>query len=317
MSALKLIFAGTPDFAACALQALLLTPHQVVAVYTQPDRPQGRGQKLMIGPVKALAMANNIPHMQPASLKSSEAVETLKSFNADLMVVVAYGLILPEAILQAMPMGAINIHASLLPKWRGAAPIQRALQANDAITGISIMQLDAGMDTGAVLLKKTLEIQANDTSLTLFNRLADLGAQGLLEVLNNFSSFTPEAQDHAAATYAHKIKKEECVIDWQQSASQISCQIRAFIPWPVATTTVGNAVLRVWEAQVRMRPAHRPPGEIIASDASGILVATGSGTLLLTKIQLPNGKPLAVADMLHSRQKEFAVGVQLGALHEK
>ena len=238
MPPLKIIFAGTPDFAASALSALIESEHDVVAVYTQPDRPAGRGRKLRASPVKELALKHDIPVLQPEKLKDAETHDVLRSFNADVMIVAAYGLILPQAVLDIPRLGCLNIHASLLPRWRGAAPIQRAIAAGDKESGITIMQMDAGLDTGDILLLSHCPINDNDNGGDLHDRLAEMGASSILEALKDIESGNtkPIKQDDALATYAHKLDKKEAIINWKDSAENIERLIRAFNPWPVAFT---------------------------------------------------------------------------------
>ncbi|MCK4587820.1 MAG: methionyl-tRNA formyltransferase, partial [Gammaproteobacteria bacterium] len=232
---LKILFAGTPEFAAVTLKALLDDGHEVVAVYTQPDRPAGRGRKLTASPVKSLAEENGLTVVQPMSLRDADVQQELASWQADLIVVVAYGLILPDAVLATPRLGCINIHASLLPKWRGAAPIQRAILAGDGQTGVTIMQMDTGLDTGDMLLKVTCPIEPGDTAEILHNKLAETGAQALLDILPDLSAGTlqPELQDETQASYAKKLQKSEAELDWQQSAEQLARQVWGFNPWPV------------------------------------------------------------------------------------
>lgn len=291
---MKIIFAGTPEFAATALQSLIDAAFDIVAVYTQPDRPAGRGRKLTPSPVKQLALEHDIPVYQPASLKSAEEQKALAEINADLMIVAAYGLLLPQAVLDIPKQGCINIHASLLPRWRGAAPIQRAIEAGDTETGITIMQMDAGLDTGDMLLKKSCEITPKDTSGTLHDKLAVLGGEAIVEALHALAenSLSAEKQDDAQANYAHKLKKSEAVIDWQESAVHIERKVRAFNPWPVAQTNYSVKMLRIWEAETIATSVEQAPGCVIACNKVGIDVATGEGILRITKLQLPGGKPL-------------------------
>jgi methionyl-tRNA formyltransferase len=304
-----IIFAGTPEFAAKTLQALLHSQHRVKAVYTQPDRPAGRGRKLTPSPVKELALQHNLLVHQPDTLRTVENQKILADLNADLMIVVAYGLLLPAPVLQAPEWGCINVHASLLPRWRGAAPIQRAILAGDEKTGITIMQMDEGLDTGAMLYKVECPIALTDTSETLHDRLAELGADALLKTLENFGEIKPEAQNQNLATYAHKIKKEEGKINWSQSAAEISRQVRAFNPWPVAFFGDAERAVRVWEAEEKTGTGNA--GTIIHSSSEGIDVATGNGVIRLLKLQLPGGRVLTAAELLHSRASEFAVGKML------
>lgn len=301
----KIIFAGTPDFAVPSLQALLHSHHTVQAVYTQPDRPAGRGRKLTPSPIKQVALKQQLPICQPLSLRDVEP----SSLQADLMIVVAYGLLLPLPVLQAPHLGCLNVHASLLPRWRGAAPIQRAILAGDELTGVTIMQMEQGLDTGAMLHKVSTPIHTEDTSATLHDRLAELGAQALLHTLDNLTHLQREAQCAEAATYAHKIMKEEAMIDWQQSALQLHRKIRAFNPWPVATLQCNGQMVRVWQASVLSETqGTQAAGTILQASAAGIDVATGAGVLRLQKIQFPGGRVLAVQDVLNAHQAEFKVG---------
>ncbi|MCM2678064.1 methionyl-tRNA formyltransferase [Echinimonas agarilytica] len=308
---LRIVFAGTPDFAARHLQALINSEHHIAAVYTQPDRPAGRGKQLQASAVKQLAEQHNIEVCQPASVKSDEAQQQLAQFNADIMVVVAYGLLLPVAILETPRMGCINVHGSLLPKWRGAAPIQRSLQMGDAETGVTIMQMDIGLDTGDMLHTSACAIEATDTSASLYDKLAQLGPQALLEALNGLAAGTLQAiaQDDAQATYASKLTKAEANINWQLSAEQIDRNIRAFTPWPGSQTKMGEHLIKVHAAHPVAKQHSTAPGTILAASKEGIDVATQNGALRLIKIQLPGKKPLAVADVLNSRADWFAPGL--------
>lgn len=300
----NIIFAGTPEFAATTLQALIHSPHTIKAVYTQPDRPAGRGRKLTPSPVKQLALQHDFPVYQPLTLRDAEEQKKLADLQADLMIVVAYGLLLPKPVLDAPKFGCLNVHASLLPRWRGAAPIQRAILAGDTTTGITIMQMDEGLDTGAMLHTIECPIHADDTSEKLHDRLAELGAKALLDTLENFSSMTPIQQDNTLATYAHKIKKEEAELDWNLSAEELERKVRAYNPWPIAFFDG----IRVWEATAQKENTTAQPGTIVQASAQGIDVATSRGTLRLLKLQLPGGKVLSVADILNARKSEFTVG---------
>jgi len=297
---LKVIFAGTPDFAVPSLQALIDSPHQVIAVYTQPDRPAGRGQQLHASPIKQLALQHQLTVYQPQSLKESSVQQQLITLQADIMVVVAYGLILPTAVLNAPRLGCINVHASLLPKLRGAAPIQRAILAGHTQTGVTIMQMDAGLDTGAMLLQQVWPIAATDTGQTLQATLATLGADALLEVLHTKPH--PIPQDNAQASYAPKISKQEGLLDWQQTASELERKIRAFNPWPVAFTQLHQQTIRIWRAEVVGSRSDYPPGTIVAVNQQGLDVATGKGILRLLDLQPAAGKRMPAADFCNARK---------------
>ena len=305
---LKVIFAGTPDFAAKHLSALLDSEHEVFAVYTQPDRPAGRGKKLTASPVKVLAEENAIPVYQPQSLKAEDAQKELAALNADLMVVVAYGLLLPTAVLNAPRLGCINVHGSILPKWRGAAPIQRSIWAGDAETGVTIMQMDEGLDTGDMLHIATLPIANDDTSATMYEKLAALGPKALVDVVNDFESYPPTKQDDTQATYAKKLSKEEALINWSDDAKQIERNIRAFNPWPVAWMQVEDQNVKVWSADVVTLDKDVKPGTVISADKAGITIATGRDALRITSLQIPGKKALPAADVINARQSWFEVG---------
>ena len=302
---LRIIFAGTPDFAAQHLQALLDSPHQVVAVYSQPDRPAGRGRKLTASPVKALALEHAIEVQQPLSLKDAEAQQVLASYNADIMVVVAYGLLLPQVILDTPPLGCINVHGSLLPRWRGAAPIQRAILAGDAMSGVTVMQMEAGLDTGPMLLKAQIPIAPIDTSASLYEKLAVLGCNSLVEALDGLQSagLTAQVQDNAAANYAAKLTKAEGAIDWHQSAQQISLQVRGLNPWPVAYSDWQDSRLRIWIAHAIDTSSNQPAGTLVALDKTGLEVACGTGHLKITQLQWPGGKALIQSELMNLKQK--------------
>ena len=303
---MKIIFAGTPDFAATHLQALI-RQHDIVAVYTQPDRPAGRGKKLMASPVKLFAAQNNLDIYQPQSLKDAEQQAILARLQADIMVVVAYGLILPQVILDTPKLGCINVHGSILPRWRGAAPIQRAVEAGDNETGITIMQMDAGLDTGAMLTITRCTIDANETSGSLYNKLAALGGPALLGTLDKIEAGTAvaTAQDNDQSTYAKKIDKIEALINWSESAAMIDRRIRAFNPFPAAYTEIGDQRVKIWGAQVASEQ-QASPGQILAADNNGLLVACGQGCLLLTEIQLAGKSRMPVSEILRSRAELFA-----------
>lgn len=310
---LKIIFAGTPDFAAKHLEVLLNSPYQVVGVFTQPDRPAGRGKKLMPSPVKVLAEAHGLPVFQPESLRNAEQQQLVADLNADVMVVVAYGLILPANVLEMPKLGCLNVHGSLLPAWRGAAPIQRALWAGDTQTGVTIMQMDVGLDTGDMLLKVSCPILPQDTSASLYDKLAELGPQALLESLHQLSQNTlvPEKQDDSLATYAHKLSKEEARIDWNLPAITLERCIRAFNPWPFSYFVISDQNIKVWRASAIASDEKFIPGTIISAAKSGIQVATGEGILNLEIIQPAGKKPMSTQDLLNSRQEWFTPGTVL------
>ena len=313
MNKLKLIFAGTPDFAARHLAALLSSDHEVVAVYTQPDKPAGRGQKLTASPVKELALAHDLPVYQPASLRNEAAQAELAALGADLMVVVAYGLILPKAVLDTPRLGCINVHGSLLPRWRGAAPIQRAIWAGDAETGVTIMQMDVGLDTGAMIRKVSCPIAFDETSASLYDKLAELGPQALVDTLNAMAAgeTAAEAQDDALANYAQKLSKEEARIDWSMEAVAIERCIRAFNPWPISWFEVAEQTIKVWQAEVIDSDHGQSAGTLLKADKQGIDVATGKGVLRLLTLQPPGKKAMSVPDLLNSRRDWFEPGTQL------
>lgn len=316
MKKLNIIFAGTPDFAATHLQALLNSEHRVIAVYTQPDKPAGRGKKLQASPVKQLAEAHGIPVFQPKSLRSTEAQAELAALNADVMVVVAYGLILPQAVLDVPRFGCLNVHGSILPRWRGAAPIQRAIWAGDVESGVTIMQMNAGLDTGDMMHKVYTPISPLETSASLYAKLAELAPPALLEVLDNLESgkYAPEKQDETLANYAEKLSKDEAKLDWQLSATQLERNIRAFNPAPVAYLNLNvNGIeerLKVYQADVLPHQA-KPAGTVLAVEKNGIQIATADGVLNLTQLQPAGKKPMSVQDFLNGRAEWFQVGTVL------
>ena len=314
MPSLRIIFAGTPDFAAISLSALIESEHQVVAVYTQPDRPAGRGRKLRASPVKEVALKNGIPVFQPDNLKDATAQDVLRSFDADVMVVAAYGLILPQRVLGIPRLGCLNIHASLLPRWRGAAPIQRAIAAGDKESGITIMQMNAGLDTGDILQLSPCTINDEDTGGSLHDRLAEMGAKAIIETLHNLGSdkIMPLKQDDALATYAHKLDKKEAQINWQTSAVEIERLIRAFNPWPVAYTQLDDKTLRIWQARILTLDSNTKagirPGTVISCDKKGIDISCGEGTLRILNLQPSGSKAMDVAAFMNGHTKLLSVG---------
>ena len=304
---LRIVFAGTPDFAAQHLAALQSTEHDIVAVYTQPDRPAGRGKKLQASSVKQLALEHGLTVLQPASLKTDEEQATLSALNADLMIVVAYGLILPQAILTTPRLGCWNVHGSILPEWRGAAPIQRSIWAGDKEAGVTIMQMDVGLDTGDMLHIAKIPIAADDTSASLYAKLAELGPNALIDALITIDTLTPSPQDNDLATYAHKLSKQEAQLDWQLSATQLERNVRAFNPWPVAWFHCKGQAIKVWQAAV-VEGSAKKPGTIVSADKQGLRVATSAGDLLITQMQIPGKKAAAVADILNGKADWFAPG---------
>jgi methionyl-tRNA formyltransferase len=295
---MKIIFAGTPHFAATALEALLAQSFEVVAVLTQPDRPAGRGMQLLPSAVKQLALQHGLPVLQPLTLKDASIQFELAAYAADVMVVAAYGLILPQAVLQLPRHGCLNIHASLLPRWRGAAPIQRAILAGDRETGITIMQMDAGLDTGDMLLKKSCPIAGQDNARTLHDKLAALGAQAIVEALRLLEQnrLKRMPQDNAQATYAAKLSKAEAQINWQDNAERIANAVRAYNPFPVASTTLNATLVKIWQTSVRDGTGE--PGTVLAVDRDGIVVACGQGALCLEVLQRPNAKAMNAAQFV-------------------
>ncbi len=300
---MKIIFAGTPDFAAVALAALVKSSHDICAVYCQPDRPAGRGRKIKKGAVKLLAEEKNLAVYQPENLKNPEVVTQLHRHDADIMVVVAYGLILPVNVLSIPEKGCINIHGSLLPRWRGAAPIHRAIMAGDDETGITIIQMDAGLDTGEMLLRRACVINDDETGQSLHDKLAHLGGAAVLDALQLIESNQqhPAKQDETLSCYAAKITKEEAWLDWSLSAVVLLRKIRAFNPWPVTRTNLANQVFLIWHAVQIESSQSAAPGVIVAVTNQGLDVATGEGTLRITQVQLPGKRPVSVADLLRAR----------------
>lgn len=310
---MRLVFAGTPDFAATALKALIAAGHTVVGVYSQPDRPAGRGRKLQPSPVKQVALDAGIPVFQPESLKSEAAQQQLAGLQPDVMVVAAYGLILPRAVLDIPTRGCLNIHASLLPRWRGAAPIQRAIAAGDSETGITIMQMNEGLDTGAMLLKSVTAIEDQDTGGSLHDRLADLGSQAIVKALELLAKgeLRGEAQNDDQACYARKLSKDEGHIDWNRDAADIERLIRAFNPWPGTYTDLDDLRIRIHEAQVIGINSGKASGTVLARDRQGIDVACGQDTLRITRLQLPGSRAQSVNDLINGGKALLMPGQEL------
>lgn len=300
---MRIIFAGTPDFSVPPLLALLASMHEVCAVYTQPDRPAGRGRKLRTSPVKEAALAAGVPIQQPLTLRDGAEQQRLADLHSDLMVVVAYGLILPKEVLTAPRLGCVNIHASLLPRWRGAAPIQRAIEAGDRETGITLMQMDEGLDTGAMLAQTATRIATTETAQSLHDRLMVMGAELLLASLPALEtgSIRARPQDENSATYARKLSKEEACIDWRRSAAQLDRAVRAFNPWPVAYTDYGGQPLRIWRAEPLGQASPALPGTVLRSGGSGVDVATGDGVLRILELQPAGSRRMPAADFVNSR----------------
>ncbi|MEO5829304.1 MAG: methionyl-tRNA formyltransferase [Rhodanobacter sp.] len=301
---MRIVFAGTPEFSVACLEACRSSGADVVAVYTQPDRPAGRGRKLTPSPVKQAALAAGITVEQPESLKSAGVQQTLATYRPDLLVVVAYGLILPRKVLAIPRLGCWNVHASLLPRWRGAAPIQRAILAGDAESGVELMQMEAGLDTGPVMLQRRTPINRDDTGGSLHDRLSALGAEALAEGLRRTlagETLTTTPQPEAGVTYAHKLDKAEAKLDFSRPAIALEQQVRAFDPWPVAEGEIAGETLRVWAAQAITQDHHAPPGEVLSAGRHGIDLACGSGALRITAVQRAGGKRIGAVDYLNSR----------------
>jgi len=307
----RIIYAGTPDFAVPPLLGLLAAGYDIPAVYTQPDRPSGRGRKLTASPVKQSAVDAGIAVMQPTTLKGEQGLAALRRFSADLMIVAAYGLLLPPAALGATRLGCVNIHASILPRWRGAAPIQRAILAGDKRTGISIMGMEPGLDTGPVYLLRTIDIAEKETGGSLHDRLAPLGAEALLAALPGILDGTlkPVPQNEALSTYAKKLSKNDARVDWSRTAIEIERQVRAFNPWPVAQTQLGEDMLRIWAAKAMPGDNNGAPGQVIAASKNGIDVATSDGLLRIKRLQASGKRPMAAGDFINARSLD---GARLG-----
>lgn len=312
MTPLTIVFGGTPEFAVPALDALLSAGHRIAAVYTQPDRPAGRGRHVAQSAIKQAAVRYGLTVEQPATLRDPDAAARLASYRPDVMVVVAYGLLLPKPILDTPRLGCVNIHGSILPRWRGAAPVQRALLAGDVETGVSIMRMDVGLDTGPVLSTSVTPLGPRETAATLHDRLASLGARALVDTLPKYAAgaLLPQPQPEAGATYAHKLRKEEAAIDWTRSAIEIDRQVRAFNPWPVAETRWRDQQLRVWESVPLDLNANALPGTVVSAEANGIVVAAGSAALNVTRVQLAGRKQMSAAEFLNAHR---IIGDVLGA----
>ena len=313
---LRVIFAGTPDFAAESLSALLASHHQVIAVYTQPDRPAGRGRKLTPSPVKSLALEHGLPVYQPERLRDEAEQRALAALDADVMVVVAYGLILPLPVLEAPRLGCLNVHASLLPRWRGAAPIQRAIEAGDDESGVTIMQMDEGLDTGDMLIIRRTEILHTTTGGELHDRLAEIGGKAMVEALDRLADgeLAATPQPEQGVTYASKLSKAEAELDFAQPAATLAARVRAFNPWPVTWCALGDERLRIHLAEPADGGAPESPGTITRADTE-LLVACGAEgreRLRITRAQLPGGKALAVSELLRARAERFPQGTLLG-----
>jgi len=313
---LRIVFAGTPEFAAAHLRTLLESHHQVIGVYTQPDRPAGRGKKLKPSAVKQVALAHELPVFQPASLKNTDEQALLANLQADVMVVVAYGLLLPKAVLDAPRYGCLNVHGSLLPRWRGAAPIQRAVGAGDEQSGITIMQMDEGLDTGNMLVKTAYDLAANETSASLHDQLMALGSPALLKALDLLQKgqLTPESQDESLATYAAKISKEEAQIDWGQTPEVIERAIRAYNPFPVAYSFLNGERIKIYGAKTEHKPlGNAAVGTVLAFTEHALSVQCGDGVLHITQLQLPNKKAMDITAVFNGNRERFAVGDCFGS----
>jgi methionyl-tRNA formyltransferase len=310
-TSLKIIFAGTPEFVIPTLDALSQSPHQLISILTQPDKPAGRGQKLSASPAKQWALQHQIPVMQPASLRDEAIQQTLRDLQPDVMIVAAYGLLLPEAVLSIPRFGCINIHPSILPRWRGASPIQSAILNGDTQTGVTIMQMEKGMDSGPMLHKVFTLIESKDTAKTLHDRLAILSANALIDTLKNIDHLKPEPQNAEQVTFAHKILKDHGHINWHQAATVIDCAIRAFNPWPIAYAHTNNTVIRIFQASILDEKSSSTPGTILRAGKDGIDVTSTTHVLRLEQLQCPGGKVLSARELLHSKQSLFQPGALL------
>jgi len=307
MAPLRIVFAGTPAFSVPTLRALIDVGQNIRAVYTRPDRPAGRGRKLTASPVKETALAAGLPVFQPPTLRDPGVIQSLHRHGADLMVVVAYGHLLPPPVLELPQLGCVNVHASLLPRWRGAAPIARCLLAGDRKSGVTIMSMEAGLDTGPLYLRRVIPLEEGETGRSLHDKLAVLGAAALLEALPGIAdgTSTPELQDDALATYAEKLAKEEAWIDWTRPAVELNRMIRAFDPWPVAQTKLSETTLRLWGSELPdLDAGSEPPGRVVRAGKTGIDVATGNGLLRITRLQPQGKRPMTAAAFLNARHPE-------------
>jgi methionyl-tRNA formyltransferase len=312
MTKLNIGFAGTPDFGIPCLNALYHSEHTIKVIYTQPDRPAGRGRKLQASAVKLWALEHAIPVEQPLNFKAQDTRATLQAWELDVLIVIAYGLILPPAVLSAPQFGCINVHASLLPAWRGASPIQQALLQGDALSGVTIMQMDKGMDTGKILLQSEYPIPQQETTQSLHAALAELAPHALMTVLNTLPASLERAQiqNDSLATYAPKINKHDALIHWSESADIIDRKIRAFNPWPIAYTQCDTLSLRIYQAQLTGEPSSQPAGTIVDLTQAGLVVATGSENLCITQLQFPGGKRLDIHDWVRHTQKPLQIGMR-------
>lgn len=313
MTQLTIVFAGTPEFALPCLDALMTSRHKLVAVYTQPDRPAGRGRKLQPSAVKQWATLKNLPVFQPINFKTDEAIDELAALKPDILIVIAYGLILPKKVLAIPRLGCINVHASLLPHWRGASPIQQAILHGDSQSGVTIMQMDAGMDTGDSLARVSCQLDSDETAGTLHDKLAAISAKPLLATLDDLAAgqAQPVPQIHANATYASKINKEDGCIDWTQSAEIIDRKIRAYNPWPIAYTHANNETMRIYEAKIEPDSSAASPGTVIAMNKNGLFVATGTEVMSIQRIQFPGGKMITISDWLNATRHQLYVNLVL------
>ena len=309
---LRVVFAGTPTFAAAHLKQLIASCHEVVAVYTQPDRPSGRGKRLTSSPVKQIALEYALPVLQPTTLRAEDSAKQLAAFNADVMVVVAYGLLLPEAILCTPRLGCVNVHASLLPRWRGAAPIHRAIEAGDGATGVTIIAMDEGLDTGPMLSKASIDINDQHTTATLTEALEALGSETLINTMDSLELALESSieQPSVGVTYAHKITKAEAAIDWHLTAQEISRKIRALSPAPGCFGFFQGERIKIWEANVdpSIRQVNESPGTLVNINKTGLTIACGEGYLVITRLQLPNKKPMSLSDILNGHKDRLTLG---------